>query len=134
VGSLESGVGKQTTMSTAPVSRLLTPVFPRWLTAALLRQWGSCQNPSTVKGTLPTLLKLRSQPRELFREIYARWDHPIRSTAALDGRFNNWPRAPYQVIDQLMRMRAELPKQTRTIWETARGSGSHLAIRDPQFD
>ncbi len=90
--------------------------LPAWLKPAVLRQWGRCQNPSTQRGTLPTLMKLRSQPREMFREIYARWDHPIRSTAALEGRFNTWPRAPYQVIDHLMRMRAELPKQLRIVF------------------
>ena len=118
----------------SPDSRLLTHVSPQWLTAAVLRQWGRSQNPSTVKGTLPTLMKLRSQPRELIREIYARWDHPIRSTASLNGRFNNWPRAPYQVIDQLKRVRAELPKQVRIIWKATRGSGSQFTIRNPQFD
>lgn len=111
-----------------------TYTLPRWLAPAVLRQWGRCQNPSTVQGTLPTLLDLRSHPRELLREIHARWDNPIRSTARLRGAYNGWPRAPYQILEIVQRMRAEVPKQLLTILETTRECDSQFAIRNPQFD
>ena len=67
-------------------------------------------NPDTLSPALPSLLGQLTQPAKLISELYLRLDHPVRATARVRGRFNNWPRLPYQLAELLLRMR-EAPKQ-----------------------
>jgi hypothetical protein len=80
----------------------------------VLRKWKACVNPDSAAMALPTLLANLTAPRKLFREIQSRWDNPVRSTAAMSGRLNNWPRLPYQ-LGELIHHSPELPKQLRII-------------------
>lgn len=90
--------------------------LPHWLVSAALRQWSRCRNPDAVGMALPTLRKNIAAPKRFFSEIYARWDNPVRSTAALRRQFNNWPRLPHQFVDNIIRARAEVPKQLISIY------------------
>jgi len=63
---------------------------------------------------LPALSAQMRDARKFFNEIYSRWDQPVRATVALRGRFNNWPRWPYQLGELLLRS-SEVPKQLALI-------------------
>jgi hypothetical protein len=65
--------------------------LPRWLIPAVLRQWDRCRNPHSVGMALPTLIAGTQGLGKIFKELYARWDNPVRSTVALRGRFNAFP-------------------------------------------
>jgi hypothetical protein len=64
---------------------------------------------------LPALSARRNDARKFRKEIYARWDQPVRATVAVRGRFNNWPRLPYQLAELLLRS-SEVPKQLATMF------------------
>jgi len=83
---------------------------PRWLGPAILRQWGRSLNPHAIEPALPALSRQMRKRGKFFAEVYARWDQPVRATVALHGRFNNWPRWPYQLAELLLRS-SEVPKQ-----------------------
>jgi hypothetical protein len=133
-----------------PMSRVQRQELPRWLVPALLKQWGgSVQLPSgspTVrKGSLIFVgrnsgtkalpdgrasawgISPEEEKRALpdgrasaWSNLYQRWDNPIRATAAVGGRFNNWPRLPYRLAESMMR----LPEMWRT-----EGRGQRAGIR-----
>lgn len=88
--------------------------LPRWLVPAVLRQWSRCRNSHAAGTAIPTLLSGMNQPRKVINELYVRWDNPVRSTAALRQRFNNWPRWPYQLAE-LITHSPELPRQLGTM-------------------
>jgi hypothetical protein len=84
--------------------------LPRWLVPAVLRQWSRGRNPDAAGMALPVLRENVSTPGRFFNEIDARWDNPVRATAALRGSFNRWPRWPYQLAELLFRS-PEVPRQ-----------------------
>jgi hypothetical protein len=98
-----------------PLSALPFARLPRWLAPAVLRQWGRSQNPHALEMALPALSSRTSDAGKLFKEIYARWDQPVRATIALRGHFNNWPRWPYQLGELLLRS-SEVPKQLASMF------------------
>jgi len=83
---------------------------PRWLAPAILRQWDRCLNPHAIEPALPALSARTRDAAKFFNEVYARWDQPVRATVAMRGRFNNWPRWPYQ-LGELLLHTSEVPKQ-----------------------
>lgn len=99
------GVDIEDTPVTERANRL-----PHWLVPAVLRQWNRCRNSHAAGMALPTLLAGITEPKKIFSELYARWDNPVRATVALRGRFNNWPRLPYQLAELITRS-PEVPKQ-----------------------
>jgi hypothetical protein len=84
--------------------------IPPWLTDAVLRQWDRCQNPTGQGLAVPTLLSKLGRPGQLFADMYARWDQPIRATMEFKGDFGYSPRFPYQLAYLFSRCR-EIPKQ-----------------------
>jgi len=89
--------------------------LPRWLVPAVLRQWNRCRNPHAAGPVLPTLLASITQPKRIFSELYVRWDNPVSATAGLRGRFNNWPRLPYQ-LGILLLCSPAYAKQLASMW------------------
>jgi len=95
--------------------------LPRWLVPAVLEQWGRehMQGPkskvqSPKSAIQSSASKVQSQPGAHrlwtldighWTDLYSRWDNPIRATAAVGGRFNNWPRLPYRIAESVMRSR-----------------------------
>jgi len=59
-------------------------ILPRWLAPAVLRQWGRERDPNERALKLPALLA-STERGKIASEIYARWDNPVRATAALNG-------------------------------------------------
>jgi hypothetical protein len=84
--------------------------LPRWLVPAILRQWSRSLSPNFREPALPSLLGRLPVWKELTKDLYSRLDQPVRATVALRGRFNNWPRLPYQ-LGELLLHSAEAPKQ-----------------------
>jgi hypothetical protein len=76
--------------------------LPRWLVPAVLRQWGRIRNGSRHLGLLTNL--------------FNRFDNPVRSTAAVGGQFNNWPRLPYRLAELVTRL-PEVPQQFQLLAE-----------------
>jgi len=89
--------------------------LPRWLVPAVLRQWSRSLSPNNRYEALPSLVSNVTEWRNLIGEIYSRLDQPVRATVALHGRFNNWPRWPYQLGELLMHS-PEVPKQLATMF------------------
>jgi len=111
-GKWEEGSAKrhaEPRFSTLTPYHLPLAPLPRWLVPAVLRQWSRSLSPNYREQALPSLLNQVTR-RELAREIYSRWDQPVRATVAMRGRFNNWPRWPYQ-LGELLLHSSEVPKQ-----------------------
>jgi hypothetical protein len=92
--------------------------LPRWLVPAVLRQWGGSrvQSPrSKVQSMFPV-----KRPWTLdlgpWTSLFNRFDNPVRSTAAVGGQFNNWPRLPYRVAELVTRI-PEVPQQLQSLAE-----------------
>ena len=81
---------------------------PRWLVAEVLEQWGG----KTMGRIQNSEFRIQnSKARHLIpdtRHLFRRWNNPIRATAAVGGKFNNWPRLPYQLVESILRL-PELP-------------------------
>jgi Uncharacterised nucleotidyltransferase len=74
--------------------------LPRWLVPAVLRQWGSAYSRFTDSPRFLTYLR---RPRGLWQALRQRWPNPIEATISVGGRFNAWPRFPFQIGDCLFR-------------------------------
>src|SRR5258708_4996590 len=70
--------------------------LPRWLVPAVLRKWERSVSPN-YHVPLSALLGGHDERKEFAENFFARLDQPVRATVALRGRFNNWPRLPYQL-------------------------------------
>lgn len=70
--------------------------LPRWLVSAVLRKWERSVSPN-YHVPLSALLGDHGARREFSENFLGRLDQPVRATVALRGRFNNWPRLPYQL-------------------------------------
>ncbi len=70
--------------------------LPRWVEPALRASWAEGYRAYAPLARLPA-------PRELGRELARRWPNPIRATAAAHGPWNEWPRAPLQLLDSVRR-------------------------------
>lgn len=71
--------------------------LPRWLVPAVLRKWDRSVSPNYRMRASSALLSADGGWRQFARYLLGRLDQPVRATIALNGRFNNWPRLPYQV-------------------------------------
>jgi len=112
-GEGKRGEGPATSLPLTPYPLPLAP-SPRWLVPAVLRQWSRSLSPNNRYEALPSLVSNVTEWRNLIGEIYSRLDQPVRATVALHGRFNNWPRWPYQLGELLMHS-SEVPKQLSAI-------------------
>ena len=88
--------------------------LPRWLAPAVLAQWGRDRDPNERALALPELFGQATSYRKLISEFCARWDNPVRATIRLGGRFNDWPRWPYQLGELFLRS-PEVPRQVATM-------------------
>lgn len=79
--------------------------LPAWLVENVLWQWvrpfPSHQAP--MNHPLP-MAHVLSHPTELMGGLRERWPNAIMATVSVDGRFNNFPRLPYQMANCIFRM------------------------------
>jgi hypothetical protein len=70
--------------------------LPRWLLPAVLRKWQRSVSPN-YRVPLSAVFRGDAGWKEFGSNRFTRLDQPVRATIALRGRFNNWPRLPYQL-------------------------------------
>jgi hypothetical protein len=78
---------------------LLERPLPRWLPAALLRQWG---RPEHFMSTPSMAFALR-RPALALQGLWLRWPNPIEATVGVGGPFNDLPRLPFQLVECVAR-------------------------------
>jgi hypothetical protein len=81
-------------LSGTPIGSFEPP--PRWVDPALQASWNEGYRAYAPLTSLPA-------PRELWSELRRRWPDPIRATTAAHGPWNEWPRAPLQLLDSARR-------------------------------
>ncbi|MFY9573093.1 MAG: nucleotidyltransferase family protein [Blastocatellia bacterium] len=91
--------------------------LPRWLVSQVLKKWEApysmSQAPATHRAEMARYLR---DPRGLFGDLRRRWPDPIEATVYVGGRFNDFPRVPFQVGEcaaRAARFVASLPKALR---------------------
>jgi hypothetical protein len=91
--------------------------LPRWLLPAVLKQW---KRPK-VADHFPQELMIKSfgNPLRAARALLNRWPDPVRATVMMEGRFNNFPRLPFQTGLYLWRV-ADFLKLLPEMFEKAR--------------
>jgi hypothetical protein len=97
--------------------------LPRWLVAAVLRQWGRVQRPGQGGTELHFLARHWRDPARLWQEARWRWDMPLSATVQLGGPFNHLPRFPFQLGLAL----AHIPawwRELGNLWCERRRAGS----------
>jgi hypothetical protein len=79
--------------------------LPVWLVNNVLQQWAHPfpTNQAPMKHPVPMAQLLR-KPSGLLEGMRERWPNAIIATVSVDGRFNNFPRFPYQLANCLARM------------------------------
>lgn len=87
--------------------------LPTWLIENVLKQWANpfAVNQPPMSHPVPIMDQWKS-PRGLGRALRERWPNPILATVSVNGRFNNFPRWPYQVANcasRILRMVVRAP-------------------------
>jgi hypothetical protein len=80
--------------------------LPRWAIPAALKEWGATEHYMLTPGLQSYSLR---NPRELWHAIRLRWPNPIQATTALNARFDNFPRWPFQTADFIRRFSLLIP-------------------------
>ncbi len=86
--------------------------LPRWLLAAVLRQWESCYTRYTDQRMAAYL----RHPAGVLQALGRRWPNPIEATISTRGPFNDLPRLPFQlgdVVERLTKFIVALPRFLR---------------------
>ena len=75
---------------------------PAWVEQTVLYHWSRLfPGDSLPMRPAPLMADTLKQRRDVLKGIVNRWPDPITATFNLDGRFNNFPRFPYQLADFL---------------------------------
>jgi hypothetical protein len=79
--------------------------LPAWLVENVLQQWANPfpSNQAPMNHPLPMAHVLR-HPSGLLEGLRERWPNAILATVSVDGRFNNFPRLPYQLANCISRI------------------------------
>jgi hypothetical protein len=84
----------------ARVSDAVVAPLPRWLPAAVLRQWAREEHYMST----PSMAFALRRPRLIPRALRLRWPNAIQATVDLEGPFNALPRLPFQLAGCLWRL------------------------------
>ncbi len=72
---------------------------PAWLTDAVLKQWSTLWHRDHLPiQPRPLMANSLRSAKTFLREVRERWPDPIVATFNLEGRVNNFPRLPYQLV------------------------------------
>ncbi|HVS82092.1 MAG TPA: nucleotidyltransferase family protein [Pyrinomonadaceae bacterium] len=78
--------------------------IPAWLARSVLKEWETPfaidQPPMSHRAPMRSYLR---HPRGLLSDLAHRWPNPILATVSVKGKFNRWPRLPYQLGNCLVR-------------------------------
>ncbi len=79
--------------------------LPGWLVESVLKQW---ENPTAINQPPMShpvpIVELLKRPSGLIDGLRQRWPNPILATISVNGRFNDYPRLPYQMANCLSRL------------------------------
>jgi Uncharacterised nucleotidyltransferase len=103
-----------TDLSGTPASENQKPL-PRWLVRAILKEWESLE-PSMAQRHRAPMASYQHIPKAFLQGLRHRWPNPIEATVSVGGRFNEWPRLPFQLGSYLARgakFAIRLPKLLR---------------------
>ena len=79
--------------------------LPGWLVNSVLKEW---ENPTAVNQPPMShpvpIVELLKRPSGLIDGLRQRWPNPILATISVNGRFNDYPRLPYQMANCLSRL------------------------------
>lgn len=84
-----------------PASENQKPL-PRWLVRAILKEWESLEPSMTQRHRAP-MASYQHIPKAFLQGLRHRWPNPIEATVHVGGRFNEWPRLPFQLGSYLAR-------------------------------
>jgi hypothetical protein len=78
--------------------------IPDWLVRNVLKEWEAPSNlrQAPMSYAAPMMSYLR-RPKGMLRDLRKRWPNAILATVSVKGKFNRWPRLPYQLGNCLMR-------------------------------
>jgi hypothetical protein len=76
---------------------LASHAHPGWLVRTVLDEWG---REYCYREPMATRL---SEPLAFARALCRRWPNGVEATVGSNGRFNAWPRWPYQVAECVRR-------------------------------
>ena len=79
--------------------------LPAWLVENVVKQWDNpfAINQPPMSHPVPMMSQWRN-PRGLAKALRARWPDPILATVSVNGRFNSFPRWPYQIANCMSRV------------------------------
>ncbi len=79
--------------------------LPAWLVESVLKHWANpfAINQPPMKHPVSMATQWKS-PRGLVRGLRDRWPDPILATVSVNGRFNSFPRFPYQIANCVSRV------------------------------
>jgi Uncharacterised nucleotidyltransferase len=78
--------------------------LPAWLIESVLEQWANPLIINDVPLPFPApFAHYFKNPRGILSGLRNRWPNPIKATVSINGRFNNFPRVPYQVGNCVLR-------------------------------
>jgi hypothetical protein len=89
--------------------------LPRWIVPAILKEWDSVQ-PAMLQRHHAPMSSYKHIPAAFLQGLRHRWPNPIEATISVGGRFNEWPRLPFQLGSYLARgakFAVRLPKLLR---------------------
>lgn len=91
-------------IQTLPISTQAREL-PSWLVENVLRQWANpfASNQPPMSHPVPMMSQLRSRSG-LGKALRDRWPDPILATISVNGRFNSFPRWPYQLASCMSRI------------------------------
>lgn len=91
--------------NTERVPAAANTALPGWLVDSVLKEW---ENPTAVNQPPMShpvpIVELLKRPSGLMDGLRQRWPNPILATISVNGRFNDYPRLPYQMANCLSRL------------------------------
>jgi len=85
--------------------------LPRWLVAAVLKQW---EKPCVIDhAPLELMADSLRHPRRVVGALRKRWPDPIQATIRMRAPLNEWPRLPYQVGEYVSKAATFVTKTRR---------------------
>ncbi|MBC8029358.1 MAG: nucleotidyltransferase family protein [Pyrinomonadaceae bacterium] len=108
-GWIVSAIGLADQLLEANIEALPSAAQPRelpaWLVENVLKQWANpfAINQPPMSHPVPMMSQWKS-PRGMAKGLRERWPDPILATVSVNGRFNSFPRWPYQLANCMSRV------------------------------
>ena len=93
-------------------------MLPDWLVESILFHWSNLYPETQLPMRPPMLMSYNLKSgKNILKAAVERWPDPITATFNRNGRFNNFPRLPYQLTDYIaltIKYLVQLPTKLRT--------------------